>query len=389
MCRAAKRSGAPRELCRRPSSERESERSARIASISLGLGAEDPPVERLGGLLASVQRALEQRGVARGDGCVRWASRARIVEREGPWRHAPCTQAAMLLKGLRNLTAGSSDGKDEKTGALLQDEIMRFEGRFSSRLVTAFAPLVASTDPVVRLRAAEDELRFLSSALDIAVGPAPEVNLLDMVTLVALGRDAMVLRWSIDDHGDIARGVADAFQAALEDIVEIAQRVTSDEVETEIRHVIREWQLDNPNQEDVTSVRLSAYAERRTSSAGTRAASGLFSVVREAAQTADTALLLGERALYAAQRLPFLVRVHARIGASELVADLTRHIDALDAAQMSQNAAARARALGSRLARSTDRLLFKSFVALGGVAIVTATSWLFARLAYHRLTTRR
>jgi hypothetical protein len=79
--------------------------------------------------------------------------------------------------------------------ALLQAELMRFEGRFAARLVTAFAPLMESDDVKVRLHAAQDELRFLSAALDIAASAHPEVNLVDMMALVTLGRDAMTERW--------------------------------------------------------------------------------------------------------------------------------------------------------------------------------------------------
>jgi hypothetical protein len=262
---------------------------------------------------------------------------------------------------LKSLGIGKGDGNREDqsvdAGPLLQEDLMRFEGRFTSRLVAAFAPLVDARDPVVRLRAAEDELKFVSAALDIAVAPSPEVNLLDMVTLVALGRDAMARRWTVEAHGSAAKGLAEAFEASLEDIGAIARAVTSDEVEAELRRVIHEWQLENPDTRDVTWVRLSAYAEHRETSAA-RDASGLFSAVRGAANTADSALLLAERALYAAQRLPFLLRTHARVGSSELVADLTRH-----------------------------HLLLKGLVACGGVALVATSSWFLARLAYRRLTT--
>ena len=160
---------------------------------------------------------------------------------------------------------------------------MRFEGRFASRLVTAFRPLIESPDPALRLRAARDELAFMSSALDIAVGSAPEVDLLDMVTLVSLGRDAMARRWSFDTCGEAARAVGEAFQTSLDDVATVARAVTSGPVEDELRQVIREWQVENPDQDDVTGVRLSAYARYRD---GTSAnAAGLFAVLRGAAET--------------------------------------------------------------------------------------------------------
>ena len=97
--------------------------------------------------------------------------------------------------------------------------------------------------------------------------------------------------------------------------------------------MIRDWQAESPEQEEVVSVRLSTYAKERASADSRLSirAPGLVMLLRGAAQTADTAVLLGERALYAAQRLPFLARMHARIGSSELFTDLTRNIQSLDA----------------------------------------------------------
>ncbi len=251
---------------------------------------------------------------------------------------------------------GSRDGP---TRGELQDDLMRFEGRFSSRLQAAFGPLVESSDPAMRLRASRDELGFISSALDIAVGSSPEVDLLDMVTLVALGRDAMGRRWNVGACGESAHGVAEAFQASMEDISAVASTVISSDVRAELERVIREWQQENPAHDDVTSVRLSGYAKYRTGSSAD--AAGLFALLRGATQTADTAVLLGDRALYATQRLPYLVRLHVQIAGRELIAE-------------ARNA--------------TKRTLVKGLLSFGGLALAGGASWLVARAAYRRFAAR-
>lgn len=261
-----------------------------------------------------------------------------------------------MLEGKRN-AAGKS-----RTGIELQDDLMRFEGRFSARLASAFEPLIESENPILSVRAAQDQLSFMSSALDIAVGSSPEVDLLDMVTLVALGREAMGRRWKDDVYGPATRHVADAFRTSFEDISAIARTVISEDVEAQLGRVIREWLAENPRLEDVATVRLSAYAENR-SAKNARSAAGLFSVVRGAAQAADTAILLGERALYATQRMPVLVRMHARIASKALFADMQRK-------------------------RIVKGIFFDAFLACSGVAVVTALSWLGARLVYTRLIDR-
>ncbi len=235
---------------------------------------------------------------------------------------------------------------------------MRFEGRFAARLMTAFKPLIESPHSAVRLSAARDELGFMSSALDIAVGSSPEVDLLDMLTLVALGRDAMGRRWSVEACGEAAHGVAEAFRTSMDDISAVAAAFISSDVEAELRQVTAEWQRENPGHDDVAGVRLSAYAKYRPGSS--TATSGLFAMLRGASETADTAVLLGDRALYATQRLPYLVRLHVRIAGSEIIVEAQR---------------------------ATKRILLKTAVACGGLAVVGATSWLVARAAY-RLSRR-
>jgi len=214
---------------------------------------------------------------------------------------------------------------------------MRFEGRFTARLVAAFAPLVESDELKVRLRAGEDELRFLSSAVDIAASAHPEANLVDMVALVALGRDAMAQRWDVAAHGDSSRAIGRCFEKSIDDISTLARSMVSDDVVAEVQHLIDEWRAENPHQLHVEAVRLSTYVSERAATLTTRAP-GVFRLMHEAAHTADDAILLGERALYAAQRLPFLARKHARVSSSELFVDFTRNLQSVELPLTAANA---------------------------------------------------
>jgi hypothetical protein len=261
---------------------------------------------------------------------------------------------------------------------------MRFEGRFTTRLAAAFGPLVEASDPSVRTRASRDLLEYMAAALDIAVGSSPEVDLLDMVTLVALGRDAMTRRWSVVTHGERGRAIADAFRTSFDDIVTIARSSLSDEVEAELESVIRAWQEENPNVDDVAAVRLSANADMREGASKlAKSTAGLFAVVRGAMSTADTAVLFGERALYVAQRLPFHLRFHARLATTDLVSDVRQGL--LDS---SRDAAVvrRADELMTGTTHWIDRNIWRLAVACGGVLVVASFSWLAARLAYERLS---
>jgi hypothetical protein len=258
---------------------------------------------------------------------------------------------------------------------------MRFEGRFSARLVAAFEPITESKSPAVRSKASRDMLEFMASALDIAVGSSPEVDLLDMVTLVALGRSAMARRYGGD--GEMGAAVVDAFETSLEDIDGIARAAFSDDFEADLRLAILEWEEENPDVMDVASVRLSAHASNPAAMATQSAAhaAGLFSFVRGAAHTADNAVLLGERALYAAQRLPFHLRIHARIATNDLVSDATRSI--LDAAR-DQELRRGTASLAATVRRGAKSALFTTAFACGALALAVT----MMRLAAWGITRR-
>lgn len=136
----------------------------------------------------------------------------------GATRVVETTQRALLSK-TSPLKAEPSEASPDRGGhGDLQEQLLRFEGAYSSRLMAAFRPLTRVGPPDVRLQAMTDQLAYLSAALDIATGGSPVLDLLDMVTLVALGRDAMASYWKANAEPDRARDIEAAFDASLEDI---------------------------------------------------------------------------------------------------------------------------------------------------------------------------
>ena len=206
----------------------------------------------------------------------------------------------------------------------LQEDLQRFQGRFTSRLADASAPLVASSDPTVRRKALDLQLRFASSALDIALGPDTDANLLDMVTFVELSRLLLDDYWDAKVFRGQTADMADALKRSSDDVWQVARKVLSEPEEAQLRRIIEKWRADNPGHVHVAFLRLSALANP-ANDAGFKFASpevhGMFAGVKKAVQSADQARQLGERAMYAVQRLPFLIRTQARLAGQELFAD--------------------------------------------------------------------
>jgi hypothetical protein len=261
----------------------------------------------------------------------------------------------------------------------LQEQLLRFDGRFTSRMTAAFQPLAQAEDPGLRAQAMNDELAYISAALDIAIGPSPALNLLDMVTLVALGRDAMSTSWRAKTTPEVARGIESAFDSALEDVRAMASTVLAPEMESDLFAIVREWQREHPNERDVVIVRLSQYTapEFAGSASLAKRADGLFSRLRGATRAADSALMLGRRALFAAQRLPFLLRMHVEIATADAL--LTARRTMADATRESLPA------VEQTVGNVSDKALLKLGLTGGAIAIVAAIAWLLARLAYRWL----
>ncbi len=330
----------------------------------------------------------------------------------GAARVVETTQRALLSKTSSQETepgeaspdrAGEASPDREGHGDL-QEQLLRFEGSYSSRLMTAFRPLTRVGAPEARLQAMTDQLAYLSAALDIATGGSPVIDLLDMVTLVALGRDAMAAYWNANAEPDRARDIQAAFDASLEDIRALARWALPPEVEKELFAVIHQWQKEHPNERQVVLVRLSNYASPTfaASDALEKRTSGLLALVRRVTRTADNTFLLGRRALFAAQRLPFLFRMQVQLATTDALLGTQRTVaeatgDSLPRVQSMVTDATRealtevrgflpdVEAVAGRIA---DDVLLKLVVSGSVLAAVSAAAWLVARLSYAHLARR-
>jgi hypothetical protein len=206
----------------------------------------------------------------------------------------------------------------------LQQEIERFTTRFAERVMQAASALEHSSHPGERDEVLRRKLLYVSSATEIATGPFPDVNLLDMMVFIHLSRSVLEKHWIPDRYGDKGGDLAEVFARSEEEITEIASQTLSAAHRGRLAEIVDAWLAENPNQYRVEGIRLADFSTTAGSAAAERAAQskGLLGSVRTATQTASQALLLSERALFLTHRLPFLWRLQARLGAREIVADV-------------------------------------------------------------------
>ena len=209
----------------------------------------------------------------------------------------------------------------------LQEELQRFAGCFTSRVTSAAEPLTDGKEqgPKVQHTALQRILLYATSALDIATGPAPEVNLLDMAVFLRLSRSVFESHWA-HVFGEKSHALLDALRVSEHELWELAGKLLPPEELQALSALVQAWLDDHPGNANVELVRFREFAAHIGEAVqSAREAEGLLKRVTAATMVADRALLLSERAMFLAQRMPFLLRLQTRLGAQDVLNDsLTR-----------------------------------------------------------------
>ena len=215
--------------------------------------------------------------------------------------------------------------------AEIQQDLQRFVARFSGQINQATQAIMEDASSKLFEPALRHTLHALSSSFDIVAGPVPEVNLLDMVVFVSLSREVFASHDLPKVFGEKGQEVARAFAKSEEQIWQIARKVLGPEQEQWLRDAIRSWRSQHPEQTRVAGVRFAEFSGLAADRQGRTDASGILAGVRSATRTADAALLLGERGMFLAPRMPYIARLHARLGVYEILHDSLRQLDRMEA----------------------------------------------------------
>jgi hypothetical protein len=213
--------------------------------------------------------------------------------------------------------------------ALLQTEVLDFADSFSTQIAASLDEYALHMNtPEARLQALDWKLSISSSVLSIATGPNPLANLLDLVSLASLLRVSLeeqapktVLPGAFDDWLETSRLLeTNAWTLA-------AATFTTNQ-QQQLRETLDRWRTENPTpiasffarpQELTALVHQAEAKERRPGNVfsviGLDPMSGLDPAVREVTRTR----LFAERALFAAQRMPDLLRWQTELLSAQLL----------------------------------------------------------------------
>jgi hypothetical protein len=209
----------------------------------------------------------------------------------------------------------------------LQQELQRFTTQFADRITQAAEALQRSPRADVREEGLRKNLRYVSMAMEIATGQFAEVNLLDMMVFIHLCRAVLERHWVPKVYGEDGRELAEVFARSEEDLSQVAERALTPDQRRQVLEIADAWLADNPAQHRVEGIRLADFSAVAGSAAErVTQAKGLLAGVKSATRTANQALLLSERGLFLLQRLPFMWRLQARVGAREMMTDIVEQL---------------------------------------------------------------
>ncbi len=211
---------------------------------------------------------------------------------------------------------------DPETAALtekqLQMLLMAFADEYISRIAVQSMRLETNVEgPDLRYVVQVAKHGMMTAAVGIAMGPNPDVALLDMLVLTTLSRDAFERFW-MPKLGDVGKPMQEELRAVEAEIWEEALRVLTPDQEATLRSLIDEWLVENPNVPIPYLVRFRAFASLHIEDAGDTTG-GRLAAVANATQAVDDIRMLGERSLWYSTRLPIIAGNQAEMTLYDII----------------------------------------------------------------------
>ena len=189
----------------------------------------------------------------------------------------------------------------------LNDQVKRFADRYHARMSIAVDRMYEHPLTPAQFQSAQ-YWRTMSrvTSIEIAIGPNAVTNLFDMMVLTSLGRMVIEEHWVPERFGEeYGQPLLDASRALEEDIWNVADAVLTLELQEEMRTMIRNYRIQNPDQVNPWWIRMDQFSGQRAARLNAiRRSGGLLREVRRAREAAEEFQEFAERALFYVQRAP-------------------------------------------------------------------------------------
>lgn len=188
----------------------------------------------------------------------------------------------------------------------LDDHIRRFADRYYTRIALAI-DMIRQTELTPNEEAFLQGWRTISYAtvVDIAIGPNPVTNLLDMMVLTTLGRMVIEDFWIPEILGERGEPIRAASVILEQDIWTIADDVLTQEQQNNLMYLVTQWHANNADQVYPWLIRMGEFSGQRAAALeAVKQSGGLLKEVARAREAAEELQAFGERVLFYLQRAP-------------------------------------------------------------------------------------
>jgi hypothetical protein len=214
---------------------------------------------------------------------------------------------------------GREDRPTVMTEAELQAQVMAFADRFVAITATAVgiyreqAPSPEDYKGVLNISA-----YAMAAAYVVAAESNPVGALLDMITMITLGR--IIFEENLQEKfGPQLEPVIEGYRRGEKDIWQVSSKVLTSVQQQELRSLIDKWRRSNPEIVFFPTVRFSDFSGfRGATGLDEKKSGGLFKSVENATRQVEEVRLLAERGMYLATRMPMLTGLFGGVWFSQL-----------------------------------------------------------------------
>ncbi len=210
-----------------------------------------------------------------------------------------------------------------KAPAVIQRELMDFSDLFVDGLWAEMdRQFTDEPDPSRRVAALSWKIRYGSASMEIAAGPDPRTNLLDMAILITASEWALDRYWIPEIFGEKGEGLRSFYREMKTRAWGLVSETLTDEQTKLLRSLIAQWLATNPRQFEVSSIRFrNLEGVEPEDFRKERTARGLLASVRRWLGEVNTSLLLGERMLFYVERSPRILKQQTDLTLAQIAND--------------------------------------------------------------------
>lgn len=204
---------------------------------------------------------------------------------------------------------------DRMPQSQLREEIERFVYRFGGNLLSLLDEMEDKVHtPEQRHEVHQWKRNLVYSLVEIGSGSDPDIALLDILVLTTLVRMESEDRLALQVFsGENRKGWLAAVRQNEKESWLLAEKVLDPEQQTTLRRLIQDWKINNPEAENITSVRFSDFSAEVGADEieSLTQPGGLLPEVSEATRAVEEIRKTTERGMFLTMAMPRLARLEA------------------------------------------------------------------------------